>query len=85
MQQIPRHEQQGFLKLTSAMGSAYCLHTGEALPAGFETRCGHGIRPLNPAPFYLLLPMNEQGRVMKDFNVDELPKVPALSQDRARG
>ncbi len=28
MQQIPRHEQLSFLKLTSVMGTAYSLHTG---------------------------------------------------------
>ena len=72
MQQIPRHQQSGFLKLTSVMGTAYSLHTPLALPAAL--RLGNAVvdHPYRPGPFYLLLPMNIQATLMKDFNLDEI-------------
>jgi 3D-(3,5/4)-trihydroxycyclohexane-1,2-dione acylhydrolase (decyclizing) len=74
MQQIPRHEQGLFLRLAETMGSAYSLHTPQALPAALQrgaTRVGH---PFRAGPFYLLLPMNTQGTWLPNFNLDELPE-----------
>jgi 3D-(3,5/4)-trihydroxycyclohexane-1,2-dione acylhydrolase (decyclizing) len=74
MQQIPRHEQGGFLRLCAAMGDAYSLHTpgavGTALRRGLVT-VGH---PHRGGPFYLLLPMNTQPALLPNFNLDELPQ-----------
>jgi 3D-(3,5/4)-trihydroxycyclohexane-1,2-dione acylhydrolase (decyclizing) len=73
MQQIPRAEQQLYLKLCSTMGGAYCLHTAEAV--GVALRRGLNVvdHPHQAGPFYLLLPMNCQPQEMADFNLDELP------------
>ncbi|MGA2546243.1 MAG: thiamine pyrophosphate-dependent enzyme [Rectinemataceae bacterium] len=79
MQQIPRPEQASFLRLAQAMGSAYTLHTGWALPAALKRGIEAAFGPVRPRPFYLLLPMNIQGKVMRNFNLAELPRVPSYS------
>jgi thiamine pyrophosphate-dependent acetolactate synthase large subunit-like protein len=79
MQQIPRSEQASFLRLAQAMGSAYTLHTGWALPAALKRGIEAAFGPVRPRPFYLLLPMNIQGKVMRNFNLAELPRVPSYS------
>ncbi len=76
MQQVPLHQQGSFLKLASAMGSAYSLHSGEALPAALKRGAGAVFAAARAAPFYLFLPMNVQGKTMPGFNLDELPRVP---------
>jgi len=73
MQQIPKHEQQVFLRLCSAMGEAYCLHT----PGSIATALNRGLlavdHPHRAGPFYLLLPMNTQPARLRRFNLAELP------------
>ena len=85
MQQIPRHEQGQFLRLTSEMGRAYSLHT----PGALNTALGRGAatvdHPSRPAPFYLLLPMNTQAAWIRDFNLDELPEPQTTSIGKANG
>ena len=78
MQQIPRHEQLSFLKLASVMGTAYTLHTPEALPAALRRGANAVFSPVQSAPCYLLLPMNVQSQLMKDFNLNELPDRPSF-------
>jgi 3D-(3,5/4)-trihydroxycyclohexane-1,2-dione acylhydrolase (decyclizing) len=73
MQQIPRNEQAPFLKLFSQMGQAYCLHTPLALPTALRRGLNTVDHPHRPGPFYLLLPMNVQPQVIRQFNLDELP------------
>jgi 3D-(3,5/4)-trihydroxycyclohexane-1,2-dione acylhydrolase (decyclizing) len=76
MQQIPGPEQAGFQRLFSAMGRTYTLHTpgaaGTALRRGLNTT----DHPFRPGPFFLLLPMNTQPRMVSGFNLDELPDRP---------
>ncbi|MEV4255909.1 thiamine pyrophosphate-binding protein, partial [Spirillospora sp. NPDC049652] len=73
MQQIPRPEQGLFLRLTSAMGPAYSLHTPRALPTALRRGLNTVDHPYRPGPFYLLLPLNTQPQVITDFNLRELP------------
>jgi 3D-(3,5/4)-trihydroxycyclohexane-1,2-dione acylhydrolase (decyclizing) len=73
MQQIPRSEQGLFLRLTSAMGPAYSLHTPRALPTALRRGLNTVDHPYRPGPFYLLLPLNTQPQVIPDFNLRELP------------
>lgn len=73
MQQIPRPEQELFLKLCSAMGSAWSLHTPAALPAALRRGANVVDHPYRAAPFYLLLPLNTQPAVIEGCNLDELP------------
>jgi 3D-(3,5/4)-trihydroxycyclohexane-1,2-dione acylhydrolase (decyclizing) len=85
MQQIPRHQQSGFLKLTSIMGAAYSLHTPLALPVALRTGNSIVDHPYRPGPFYLLLPMNTQSAWMKDFNLDEIYWQPPVRMGCAEG
>jgi len=78
MQQIPRHEQLSFLKLASVMGTAYSLQSPEALPAALRRGANAVFSPAQALPCYLLLPMNMQGQLMKDFNLNELPGRPSF-------
>lgn len=85
MQQIPRHQQAGFLKLTSVMGAAYSLHTPLALPAALRNGSSIVDHPYRPGPFYLLLPMNTQAVLMEDFNLNEIFWQPPVRMGRAEG
>ncbi len=73
MQQIPRHEQQIFLRLCSAMGRAYSLHTPGAVGTALRRGLVTVDHPHRGGPFYLLMPMNTQPYLMSRFNLDELP------------
>lgn len=73
MQQIPGHEQHAFLKLCSAMGHAYALHTPLAVSTALRRGLNTVDHPHQAAPFYLLLPMNTQPAPLPGFNLDELP------------
>ncbi len=79
MQQIPRHEQASFLKMMSAMGEAYALHTPGALATALKRGAATVDHPCKPAPFYLLLPMNTQAAWLEGFNLAELPPEQTLS------
>ncbi len=73
MQQIPKHEQGLFLRLCQTMGQAYTLHTPEAVFSALRRGLNTVDHPHRAGPFYLLLPMNTQCRLIKDFNINELP------------
>ena len=85
MQQIPRSEQGLFLRLTSAMGSAYSLHTPRALPTALRRGLNTVDHPYRPGPFFLLLPLNTQPQVIEGLNLRELPfgAPPKLAQAAA--
>ncbi len=85
MQQIPRHEQGQFLRLTSEMGRSYSLHTPGALNTALRRGAATVDHPTRPAPFYLLLPMNTQAAWIRDFNLDELPEPQTFSIGKANG
>jgi len=73
MQQIPKHEQQLYLRLCSTLGDAYCLHTPEALGTALRRGLNTVEHPHRAGPFYLLLPLNTQARMLRQFNLEELP------------
>ncbi len=76
MQQIPGRGQHGFLRLCSALGESYALHT----PGALGTALRRGLNTVDAAhsagPFFLLMPMNVQPMALDGFNLDELPSVP---------
>lgn len=76
MQQIPRPEQDLFLRLFSTMGGAYTLHTPAALPTALRRGADTVDHPHRAGPFYLLLPLNTQPAEMPGFNLEELPTGP---------
>ena len=73
MQQIPKTEQGLFLRLCQTMGQGYCLHTPGAVAAALRWGANTVDHPYRAGPFFLLLPMNEQCALLRDFNLDELP------------
>ena len=73
MQQIPRHEQQLFLKMCSAMGEAYSLHTPGAVTTALRRGLVTVDHPHRGGPFFLLMPLNTQAAAMASFNLQELP------------
>jgi len=73
MQQIPKHEQHGFLRLCAAMGEAYTLHTPGALCTALQRGMACVDDPHFAGPFFLLLPLNTQPAQLCAFNLDELP------------
>ncbi len=85
MQQIPRRQQNLFLSLTSTMGHAYCLHTPQALPTALRRGANLVNHPYQAGPFYLLMPMNTQPVMVKNFNLRELPEISRVSLPPADG
>lgn len=73
MQGLPGHEQHSYLRLCSAMGRAYTMHTPLALPTALRRGMNTVDHPHRAGPFFLLLPMNTQASAMPQFNLDELP------------
>jgi 3D-(3,5/4)-trihydroxycyclohexane-1,2-dione acylhydrolase (decyclizing) len=73
MQQIPKPEQQLYLRLCATLGDAYCVHTPEAVTTALRRGLNVVDHPHRGGPFYLLLPLNTQPVVLRDFNLDELP------------
>ena len=73
MQQIPKAEQELYLRLCATMGDAFTLHTPAALTTALRRGVNTVDRPHRAGPFYLLLPLNTQPVVLHDFNLDELP------------
>jgi len=78
MQQVPRYEQHLFLKMCSAMGAAYCLHTPEAISVALRRGMNVVDHPYRAGPFFLLLPMNTQPKTIHGCNIEELPCGPPL-------
>lgn len=80
MQQIPRREQEIFLKLLSTFGPAYSLHTAEAV----FTALKRGDATINGkekhSPFYMLLPMNIQPKIMEHCNLLEFVERSSVSK-----
>jgi 3D-(3,5/4)-trihydroxycyclohexane-1,2-dione acylhydrolase (decyclizing) len=78
MQQLPKRVQAGFLKMTETMGSAYQVHTPEAIFTALRRGAGSVFNPGKQEPFFLLLPMNIQPSVVKGCNLAELPDRPII-------
>jgi 3D-(3,5/4)-trihydroxycyclohexane-1,2-dione acylhydrolase (decyclizing) len=74
MQQIPKRVQHLYGQITAAMGQSYVLHTPEAIRDALRrgTQCVH--HPVKAGPFYLLLPLNTQPRLIADCNIEALPE-----------
>ncbi len=74
MQQIPRREQELFLKLTSVMGPSYTLHTPGAVFTALKRGTAAVHNPAGEKPYYLLMPMNVQPVITPGMNLLEFPE-----------
>lgn len=84
MQQIPKSEQGLYLRLTSVMGGAYSLHTAGAVGPALRRGMNVVDDPHRAGPFFLMLPLNTQPFVIRDFNLRELPTGPPRGLGPAR-
>ena len=73
MQQIPKREQELFLRLLSTFGPAYSLHTPEAVFTALKRGDAAVHGRAKRTPFYMLLPMNIQPKLMESHLVPDLP------------
>ena len=78
MQQIPKREQDLYLKLVTAMGKGYTLTDGNALFTALKWGWRTTQNPAGAEPFYLLLPMNIQSAMLHNCNLLELPEGAAI-------
>ena len=78
MQQVPRREQALFLRLASALGPSYSLHTPEAVFTALRRGLVATRSPVRPSPFYLLAPMNTQPAILRDCNLLMLPSPASI-------
>ena len=74
MQQIPKQEQDLFLKLVNTMGKGYSLTEGNVLFTALKWGWQVTQNPAGEQPFYLLLPMNVQSAILTKCNLLELPE-----------
>lgn len=74
MQQIPKHQQGLYGNLTAVMGESYVLHTPEALRAALRRGSVRVNHPHFAGPFYLLLPINVQPRMLHGLRLGSLPE-----------
>jgi 3D-(3,5/4)-trihydroxycyclohexane-1,2-dione acylhydrolase (decyclizing) len=85
MQQIPKYEQGLFLRLCSTMGHAYSLHTPLAVATALRRGQATVDHPYRAGPFFLLLPMNTQPAILKQFVLNELPQKVSIAIGPAAG
>jgi len=85
MQQIPKYEQGLFLRLCSTMGHAYTLHTPLAVSTALRRGQTVVDHPYRAGPFFLLLPMNTQAAVLRQFVLNELPQKMSILTGAAEG
>ena len=78
MQQIPRREQELFLRLAGTMGPAMTIHTPEAIFTALKRGNAAVHAAGTQSPFFLLLPMNVQPLVMERCNLREFPEARRL-------
>ena len=76
LQQVPGHEQHGFLRLFSAMAATYTLHTPQSAPSALRRGLCIVRHPYQAGPFFLLCPLNTQVEEVADFDLRRLPVGP---------
>jgi len=85
MQQIPKYEQGLFLRLCSTMGHAYTMHTPLAVSTALRRGQAVVDHPYRAGPFFLLLPMNTQAAMLRQFVLNELPQKVSITIGAAEG
>ncbi len=76
MQQIPKNSQNMYGNLTAVMGQSYTLHTPDALRDALRKGLTTVHHPYKAAPFYLMLPINTQPKMV----LVNLKALPGLGQ-----
>ena len=73
MQQIPKREQDLYGKITALMSESHVFHTPESIRDGLRKGYLKTKHPYKAGPFYFMLPINTQPKIIKNLNLDTLP------------
>jgi thiamine pyrophosphate-dependent acetolactate synthase large subunit-like protein len=82
MQQVPRREQNLFARITSGMGGTYTLTEPRSVFTALKWGFAATRNPAREQPFFLLVPMNSQPRIITGCNLDELPRPRPIPRSR---
>lgn len=74
MQQIVSNGQSAFFKMFSQMSETYLLHTPEAIYSAIGKGSAVTNHPTRQQPFFLLLPINVQPKVIQNYNSNKFGK-----------
>ena len=80
MQQIPKHEQHLFGRLTGVMGESFTLYEPESLRECLRRGAARVNHPFSAGPFYVQLPLNVQPRRIPRLGLAALPALPTLAR-----
>ena len=73
MQQIPKREQDLYGKITALMSESHVFHTPESIRDGLRKGYLKTKHPHKAGPFYFMLPINTQPKIIKNLNLITLP------------
>jgi len=73
MQQVPKREQDIYGKITALMSESHVFHTPESIRDAMRKGYLKTKHPYKAGPFYFMLPINIQPKVIKGLNLITLP------------
>ena len=73
MQQVPKREQDIYGKITALMSESHIFHTPESIRDAMRKGYLKTKHPYKAGPFYFMLPINTQPKVIKGLNLITLP------------
>jgi 3D-(3,5/4)-trihydroxycyclohexane-1,2-dione acylhydrolase (decyclizing) len=79
MQQIPGNGQAAYFRMLSVLGSTYLLHTPEALTSALRRGAITTNHPSRQQPFFLLLPINVQPKIIENLDLHRLPTAAEIA------
>lgn len=83
MQQIVGNGQAAYFRMLSVLGSTYLLHTPEALTSALRKGAVTTNHPSRQQPFFLLLPINVQPKILEDFDLHRFPTMTEVAIGQA--
>lgn len=78
MQQVPKREQDIYGKITALMSESHVFHTPESIRDGMRKGYLKTKHPYKAGPFYFMLPINTQPKIIKGLNLLTLPGKDSL-------
>ena len=73
MQQVPKRDQDIYGKITALMSESHVFHTPESIRDAMRKGYLKTKHPYKAGPFYFMLPINTQPKVIKGLNLITLP------------
>jgi len=78
MQQVPKREQDIYGKITALMSESHVFHTPESIRDGMRKGYLKTKHPYKAGPFYFMLPINTQPKIIKGLSLLTLPGKDSL-------